>query len=940
MSSTLIAVIVSLVIGIFMLISFFIGRKRGVKRTVLSFGISLIMFIAAFFLTPVFTNLILGISFEYEGVTATVGTIVSAYLSGDQDFGKYIQNSSSVTSFINGIIPAILSVLIFAIVYLVFRLIGYIIYVICAKFAFKSKKQEEEEGIFRNKLGGGLISAAKTFIFFVLLALPFTSLTHFVESSFFPNYTEKVAEASEEVDLPSPEQISNQIPSVVKRVIAGYNNSIIGFSGHVFGLDNIAFDYLSKIDIKGTPVYLRQTAEAAIKLYDYGVDVYKDYKNDSTDFFKNMDYETFDQYKKDFLQSGIIKDFVFNVVCDYVENYDKVLPEEFVLNNKELLDGVKTTLSKSEKPNELLLNDFDKLLGILKSAGQSGILDDAIKLSNEDKLKELPFVLADDYTDTFVSEVIDSVFNVTLVKENFEIIADKVLSSVGESEVVSILQSGSYDIKDWDKFVFDIKDILTDVGNLYDYIENAGISVEDFTSDIYLILKADSTKINLALRSIGGILDKVDNLEMLKSKDNTKLLNSIFDKLGAGDLLKDVVINAGETLNYSYLFDKLGSSVSNLIEFDLYDEVKSGDFSSVVCKIADKMASETEVDGVKLSQKKLEDIFENVYKFPRIKELTIDAFKEELSSIVDLSVFDNDTTRSRELRYMTQILIVLAENKVGTGETNPTFLKYILTEGNTFDQLLNWIDTAKTKEIFDPIFKSQMTTKICDEIFSEVSSTLTSVAGENIEVKPTKDQLINECDEICNIFAQFINIYQTGKIENIDSVEKVKLGKLLDLIKINAYRGEGFSKRGVFKQAFDKLIAKAENDYSVDFKKVTGKTYIYEVEFEKVCRVVDLIEKENGVFEDAIKPLLSGEEITQTKLENMLNSINSTNEYKVLEILQTAYDCGVSIDAQGTAIEIGGETKTVYDLIDSYEYNSTITQLDLIKLGLKGVIKG
>ena len=374
MSSTLIAIIVSLLIGIFMLISFFIGRKRGVKRTVLSFGISLVMFIAAFFLTPVFTNMFLGITFQFEGVTATLGTIVSAYLSGQDDIGKYIQNSESVTSFVDGIVPAILSVVVFAIVYLVFRLIGYIVYLICAKFAFKSRAQEEEEGISRNRLGGGLVSMLKTFVFFMLLALPLTSLTHFVESSFFPNYTEKAAEATDEdsFEIPSPEQISNQIPSIVKKAIAGYNNSIIGWSGHVFGLDNVAFDYLSKIDVKGSPVYIRQTAESAIKLYDYVVDVNRDYNNNPTDYFKKMDYDTFDKYKKEFLESGMIKDFVFNVVCDYVENYDKVLPEDFINENKDILEGVKKTLANSEKPNELLLNDVEKLLDVFKSAGKTG----------------------------------------------------------------------------------------------------------------------------------------------------------------------------------------------------------------------------------------------------------------------------------------------------------------------------------------------------------------------------------------------------------------------------------------------------------------------------------------------------------------------------------------------------------------------------------------
>ena len=160
-------------------------------------------------------------------------------------------------------------------------------------------------------------------------------------------------------------------------------------------------------------------------------------------------------------------------------------------------------------------------------------------------------------------------------------------------------------------------------------------------------------------------------------------------------------------------------------------------------------------------------------------------------------------------------------------------------------------------------------------------------------------------------------------------------------MKVNAYRGEDFSESGVFRTAFDKIIEKAENDYSVDFKKVTGKENIYEVEFEKVCRVVDEIEKADETFKNAIQVLMSKEEISQAKIETLLNSINGENELKVLSIFQTAYESGVSINASDVSIEIGGETKTIKDLIDEYDgYNSSITQLENIKTALKGIIRG
>ena len=63
-------------------------------------------------------------------------------------------------------------------------------------------------------------------------------------------------------------------------------------------------------------------------------------------------------------------------------------------------------------------------------------------------------------------------------------------------------------VTNWDEFIFELKDIVTDVGDLYGHIKGAKIDVDEFLNDQYLILKATPASMSLILTDIGSILDK------------------------------------------------------------------------------------------------------------------------------------------------------------------------------------------------------------------------------------------------------------------------------------------------------------------------------------------------------------------------------------------------------------------------------------------------
>ncbi len=954
MSSTLISILVSAVVAIILLISFFVGRKRGVQRTLLDAGLTLAFLILAFFLTPIITNAFMGISITLEGKTATIGTFLSTYLMDNKDFGVYVENSSSLQAFLDGVVPAVASIIVFILLCLIFKLIEHIIYKIIEKLAFKSKAEEEEEGLSRNKIGGGILSAVKTLVFAVFVFLPLTSLAGFLEKNFFSNYAEGSAEASSITDsldsLPSTSEISNEIPSEVKKAVAGYNNSVVGFCGNIFGLDDVCFDYLSNIKVRGNNVSIRQTAESLLGFYDYALDLYDEYKKAPKDFFKNLDYEEFDKYKKEIFESGMFKGFVLNVVYDYTQKYDKLLGQDFVDEYGTILNDIKTHLAKSKEPTDDLLNDIYRLFDIVESAGKTGLLDEINAMGESASAEDIIFLVVEDYSNSFVTTTVDAVFNINIIRASFESMLEEVKSQLGDSKEEEALKLANGKITDWQAFINGFNDILTDVGELYDHLQGAGVVVEDFIDDYYLILKARPSSIEPAIVTIGGMLDKIDNLELMKGKNNTKVLNAVLDAIGFGDLL-DGIVAEGQTVNYSYAFNKVAKAVRYLLEYDLYNEVKAGDYKEIICKIADgvyKDSLETYPAGVLTKQEKLEEVFKIIYNLPKFKELTIDEFVDDLSAFVDLNVLNDEAVRDQELRYMTQILIELSKNKITVNETEISYLKYLLNDSNKFEGLIGSIKKENIPALLTPILKSKLTNGICTELFNTIASTLSDAAGETITITYINGIFNNDNDqvtEVCNTFAKFLDVYNLGDISSIEDVGYANLGALLEEMKNNAYRNELHSNRtdGIFRNAFDKVVASAEETYgNISFAKVLRKANVYEVNFITLFDFVEVVEENPSEFTTNLKNLFKEETADKsTTIENMLDSINSSNygdeTTGVKAILSKAQLLKVTVDVTGVTITAAGEEKAVAEGIDVYEFDTSLTETQ--KTELKAYLK-
>lgn len=955
MSSTLISILVSIVLALILLVSFFVGRKRGVGRSLLNGGLSIVLLITVFLLTPVITNAILGVSVNAGGTETTLGNFLIEYAKDALgDNATYVTSSESLQTFLTGVVAGVASVLVFIVLGLLSKLIAYIIYIIIEKFGFKSKKQEQEEGLVRNKLGGGLISIVKTFLFMLIIFLPFTSMTQFVEKSFFENYASESAESGEEASiedtldsLPSTAEISNNIPSGVKRAISGYNKSLLGLTGNLFGIGDVSFDYLSNIDVKGEKISIRQTAVQLLDFYDYIVDTYADYKEDKTDFFKNLDYTKFDKYKETFLNDGMFKGFVLNLVIDYVENYEDVFPADFVEDNRVLLEGIANKLAEEVKPTDYLLEDVSEIFDLVESAGKSGFLDDYLAME-EKTTKNIALLIADKYSSTFAGDVVTAVFSMNLVRDNFENVFDKIENSLGDGDVEVAIKKSKGSIQNWDQFIFDTKALVAKLGNLYNHVEVVGIEPDSLVDDLYLILKANPTSVGDVLMDIGNLLDGLDELEIMKDSNGNKILNDVLDAVGFGDLLKDVTAPEGKKVNYSYLMEKLTPAVKTIIEFDLYTEIKDGNYVDAICKIGDSIYQDSIIsheEGYVTKQTKLEDVFKTIYDLPRVKELTVDAFKDELSAFVDISYLDDATLRDGELRNLTNIIIQLSCNKITVETEQISFLRFLLKDGNDFEGLIDAIEEDKVDALLSPILLSKMTDTVRATIFDTIRDEIVSLTSDStITLDATWDKIncqVSQIDEICKIFKNFLKVYKED-VTDIASVNKTNIGLLLDSLKENAYRGDLNSKidaYGIFKDVFDKVVTKAETDYDISFTKAMNKTHNYEVQFTHLFSFVETLENDTSSFKTAIKNAMDGGEVTEDEVKAIFDSISSENYEAVIATLDKARANEISVGVGDVTVD----GKGVSEAIDAYNFEESskglsTEQISTIRNKLKDVL--
>ena len=121
MSASTLIIILDVLFVVFLIIGFFQGFYRGVKRSALELGLTIAGIVVAGLLTPIVTNALLGIKVNGD---QTINQYFIQLLKEDQTIGTVIESSSSLESFLQSL-PQFLFC---AIVFLVLNILVHFVF--------------------------------------------------------------------------------------------------------------------------------------------------------------------------------------------------------------------------------------------------------------------------------------------------------------------------------------------------------------------------------------------------------------------------------------------------------------------------------------------------------------------------------------------------------------------------------------------------------------------------------------------------------------------------------------------------------------------------------------------------------------------------------------------------------------------------------------------
>lgn len=247
-------------LGVFVLFGALFGMGRGVKRAGLRLGIFVGLLVVALLLTPVVAGGLLGINISINGQTPTEwvdslsdNLVVMLQESLGQymaPFGPYIKEYAV------GLVLAFLNIILFFLMYIVIKIISWIIYAIVARFV-APKRDKDGNKNKKHVWWGALVGMVQGVLLFVLFLLPIHGVIGVVNQA--AQYQDKAGQDTQPqaVTTSAYDDDDNNSQIDLSEVFAKVNdsmktyNNVMRYSGLQF-LSNKAFAYQLTVRVKGS----------------------------------------------------------------------------------------------------------------------------------------------------------------------------------------------------------------------------------------------------------------------------------------------------------------------------------------------------------------------------------------------------------------------------------------------------------------------------------------------------------------------------------------------------------------------------------------------------------------------------------------------------------------------------------------------------------------
>jgi hypothetical protein len=268
--------------GLFLLLGAFWGAIRGGRRATIRLATVIVALSLALLLTPVFTGTLTGVKVSGG---KTIGELIADQLPEDGAIGAATEEANGLIDFVVGCAAAIVNLILFIVLYFIFKGISWIVYaVLAANFAKKAKKGGNPK---RYRWAGVGVGLATGVVFFAFFAIPLTGFLGTAHNALGHNPQFAVVKEYNELNKDArvafreaPENDKNE--SLLKAIDTmndiddslenGIFAKVTKYTG-IQGFGHAAFKYLTTVRADGHKVTVAQDIEKLGALAKDGMSV-------------------------------------------------------------------------------------------------------------------------------------------------------------------------------------------------------------------------------------------------------------------------------------------------------------------------------------------------------------------------------------------------------------------------------------------------------------------------------------------------------------------------------------------------------------------------------------------------------------------------------------------------------------------------------------------
>lgn len=656
-------------LGVFVVLGILFGLIRGRKKTTIRIITILIALPLALLLTPVFSKTLLKINVPFDGETLSVSAHIKKFIMSALPDKVSIDGISAVPQLVEGLAVVVINLVMFLILYFVFKWISWIFYaVISAKAAPKKQRIRTvgADGVERidvvaakkGRLSGALLGVVQALIFFAFFMIPITGIISVLDKT--ANYHPQMAGFSSASVRSSYDgglmDIYNGIDDFDSTIQSSAFGVISKYSG-MQALGGAGISYLSSFKVNGQKINLKNDATYGIRLFKDITAVYQEF-SDERSFMEVI--ESWDEDEYAFVKSVIERVFSVTFVQLIFESSDAVVD---IVNDTGVIDGKLDRFDEAGHEGDFQASAVKALKDILTSEKIKHDLLNAVDLMQAlFRIKEVNLP-GDTVEDLSIYRSMKAVFNA--FKDNGDVKAEaEKLTALLESarKGNSVTQTNPNIAFDLMKAIFGfnfVQEILADdtISQLYQkpiekYVPNVSEGKAVFNFDFGTAEKANLVYLEMAellvnvsdcLGVVSGLIgdDMMDSLSkmgpddigafagLMASLTNSEIIGTFVRNLAIGfldsskvagligefDALKDVdlfgaIIQKLDPDNKDLdaaFWEKEIKVVIDLVKFAI--EFKNGDSGELTKSLGDLLAS---VGGSELLRGAVCDLIESL----------------------------------------------------------------------------------------------------------------------------------------------------------------------------------------------------------------------------------------------------------------------------------------------------------------------------------------